>query len=259
MLESNFKLMRKIGSFLFSLYLWIMVAAVTVGVSSLILLSFPLALFDRQRRWAHRLGTVWGTLLIRLNPTWHLRITGRGKIQKEKSYVLVANHASLADIVCLFNLNHQFKWLAKKSLFRIPFLGWSMAAMGYVSLERGKHGSIRVSYQRALDWLEKDISILIFPEGTRSRSGEMEHFKSGAFRLALESGRPIVPIVIAGTQNVISKGKAAFGKPGVAFISVLQPIETKGTSMKEDQLRKKVEELMRQELAKRNRMLARLA
>lgn len=250
--------MKTIGQFLFSLYLWTVVASVTALISILILVSFPLTLVDPSRRWAHRLSTLWGILLLRINPFWKLRIVGAEHIRKGKSYVLVANHASLSDIVCLFALRHQFKWLAKKSLFRIPLLGWSMSAIGYIPLERGKHGSIRTSYQEALDWLGRNVSILIFPEGTRSRTGEMGHFKSGAFRLAIESGRAIVPIVLAGTHQVLSKGKAAFGKLGTAYLSILSPIETKGLAMGEDAgLKKKVETLMREELAKRNQMIER--
>ena len=130
--------------------------------------------------------------------------------------------------------------------------------MRYIPLERGQHGSIRKSYTEALRWLQKNISILIFPEGTRSHSGEMGHFKNGAFRLALESGQPIVPIVLAGTQKIISKGKSGFGKPGLAYMSVLSPVETKDLGLQDEKLlREKIEGLMRRELEKRNRMLAR--
>lgn len=244
---------------LLSFYTWSVVALVTALISSLILLTYPLALIDPKRRWAHWLGSLWGFLLVRLNPLWQFRMVGLKRIKREQSYILVSNHASLADIVCLFTLGHQFKWLAKKSLFRIPFLGWAMQAMGYIQLERGHYGSIRKSYEEALRWLEEGVSVLIFPEGTRSRSGEMGHFKSGAFRLAIESGRPILPIVLAGTQKVISKGKVGFGKPGLAYLSVLDPIETEGLELKEEEmLRRKVEALMHKELAKRNQMLARI-
>ncbi|MBI4115081.1 MAG: 1-acyl-sn-glycerol-3-phosphate acyltransferase [Candidatus Omnitrophica bacterium] len=197
---------------------------------------------------------------MKLNPFWRLHIVGRGRLPNNKSYVLVANHASLADIICLFTLGHQFKWLAKKSLFQIPFLGWAMSAMSYIPLERGEYGSIKKSYNEASSWLSKGMSVLIFPEGTRSKTGTIGHFKSGAFRLAIESGRPIVPIVLAGTGNIISKGKAAFGKIGVAYMSLLPPIETKGIKPEDEkQLREKVELLMSQELEKRNRMLSRLS
>ena len=130
--------------------------------------------------------------------------------------------------------------------------------MHYIPLERGQHGSIKKSYRESIEWLRRNISVLIFPEGTRSRTGEMGRFKSGAFRLALESQRPILPIVLAGTQNVISKGRAAFGGPSIAYLSVLPPIETKGMTLADEEpLRKRVEFLMQEELKKRNRMIAR--
>lgn len=248
-----------IGHLLRSLYLWGAVILVTCVVSTLILCSLPLSLIDRDRRWPHWLGTLWAAILVRVNPFWTLRVAGRQRIQKNEGYVLVANHLSLADIVCLFSMGRQFKWLAKRSLFRIPFLGWAMWAMGSIPLERGRHGSIRESYRKALAWLQRDISVLIFPEGTRSRTGEMGHFKSGAFRLALESGRPIVPIVLAGTEEIIQKGQAAFGKVRAASLTILPPIETRGLSPEsEEKLRNEVEQTMRREFLKRKRMLARL-
>lgn len=251
--------MKIIGHLLRSLYLWGAVITVTCLVSTLILCSLPLSLLDRDRRWPHWLGTLWADALIRMNPFWRLRVIGRQRIQKNRGYVLVANHSSLADIVCLFSIRCQFKWLAKKSLFPIPFLGWAMWAMGSIPLERGRHGSIRKSYERALVWLQRNISVLIFPEGTRSRSGEMGYFKSGAFRLALESGRPIVPIVLAGTQNIIQKGKSGFGKARVAYLSIFPPIETRGLGLEaEKKLRNEVEQMMRREFLKRNRMIARV-
>lgn len=251
--------MKSVGAFLFSLYLWTLVVLVTLFFSTLIILSAVLHPWDPERRIAHKLGVFWGVTLSKLNPFWRLEIVGRKKIRKDQSHVLVANHASLADIICLFALDHQYKWLAKKSLFSIPFLGWAMQVMGYIPLERGQQQSIKKSYQCSLWWLQKSISILIFPEGTRSRTGEMGRFKSGAFRLAIESQKPLLPIVLAGTQNVISKGNAQFGAPGLAYISILDPIETRGMGLKdEDKLKATVETLMRAELQKRNQMLARV-
>lgn len=242
--------MKKIGQFLFSLYLWFFVSLITVFVSILILVSYPFSRpFDPALRFQHQLGNVWAQLLVRLNRFWKIRVSGKSRIDPKQTYVVIANHSSLADIVCLYLLGMQFKWLAKKSLFRIPFLGWSMGAMGYIPLERGRHGSIRISYQKCLDRLKKGVSVLIFPEGTRSRTGEMGRFKSGAFRLAIQSGRPLLPVVVAGTKQVISKGQAGFGNPGLTQIKVLDPVETKNLTLKdEEELRRRVEGLMRKEI-----------
>ncbi len=248
--------MQTIGRFLAALYLWTYAVLITVFFSTLIVLSWPLAFFDPTRRFAHSLGSLWAHSLVKFNLFWDFRVEGVHYLKKDQSYVLVANHASLTDILCLFLLNHHFKWLAKKSLFQIPFFGWAMRVMRYIPLERGQYGSIRQSYGEALEWLRKNVSVVIFPEGTRSRTGEMGHFKAGAFRLALESGRPIVPIVLTGTQEVLSKGNVGFGKPGSAWMIVLPPIETRGLHLDgEATLRKRVETLMREELVKRNRLL----
>jgi len=249
--------MKNLKTLLLSFYLWTTAALITVLVSSLILLTSPFALFDPDRRWAHRLGVLWAALLLKCNLAWQLRTVGREHLKKGRSYILVANHASLTDIVCLFSLNHEFKWLAKRSLFQVPFLGWAMSVMRYIPLERGQYGSIRTSYGEALGWLKKGVSILIFPEGTRSRTGEIGNFKSGAFKLALETGLPIVPIVLTGTQDVLSKGRTAVGKSGVAYLSVLAPIPVNGFDPKDEvKLRKQVEDVMREEFEKRKRMLA---
>lgn len=251
--------MTNFGRFLVSLYVWILVGSVTFLVSSLILLSAPLIFIDPERRWHHGLGTLWAKLLLGLNPYWKIQIKGAGELQKGKGYVLVANHASLSDIVCLFTLDHPFKWLAKQSLFSIPFFGWAMSVMGYIPLVRGQLESIKKSYAEAMGWLKKNVSVLIFPEGTRSRTGEMGRFKRGAFRLAIESGHPLVPIVLAGTQDVISKGRAAFGKPCRASMTILPPLETKNLSLKdEEKLRARVESLMQEELKKQNQSLTHL-
>lgn len=229
-----------------------MAVLVTVLISSFIFLTLPFAFFDPDRRWAHRLGILWARLLLRLNLCWKLRVFGRENLKKGRNYILVANHASLLDIVCLFSLDHQFKWLAKRSLFQIPFLGWAMSVMRYIPLERGHYGSIRESYTQARDWLRKGISVLIFPEGTRSGTGQMGTFKSGAFRLALETGFPLVPIVLVGTQDILSKGRSAFGKPGTVSIRILPPVEMKDFERKDEtRLRNHVEKLMREELEKR--------
>ncbi len=155
-------------------------------------------------------------------------MSGQENIRHGQTYVIVSNHMSLADILSLFHLNLQFKWMAKESLFKVPFLGWSMTCMGYIPLKRGNYGSIRDTYEKAKDWLKKGVSVVIFPEGTRSPSGTLSAFKNGAFKLALETQIPILPVAIFGNEKLLPKGKMNVGMNVHSYIRVLPAIETQG-------------------------------
>lgn len=201
---------------------WAFIALDTLLVFMAIALLRP---FDRDQRISYRIANLWGQSIVTINPLWDLDISGTHHIKDKTGYVLIANHASLADIVCLYCLGKNFKWLAKSSLFKIPFFGWTMSLLNYIPLKRGEHGSIRDSFQEAKSWLEKDISVLIFPEGTRSRSGALGEFKNGAFKLALLTKKPVVPIVIRGTSEALSKGRAAMATKVKGIIKVLPEID----------------------------------
>jgi 1-acyl-sn-glycerol-3-phosphate acyltransferase len=207
-----------------SLGIWFGIALMTVLFVFLIYVISPLYLIDRKRRAGHWLASVWGRSLVFLNPFWSVRVIGRGNLDKNKAYVMVSNHQSMGDIIALYFLRAHFKWLAKESLFSVPVLGWGMSMVGYIRLTRGKVGSIRNSIQDASDWLRKGVSVLFFPEGTRSLTGEIGTFKNGAFKLALQCHMPILPIVVAGTRDAVPKGSWVFQKKVNALISILPPI-----------------------------------
>ena len=169
--------------------------------------------------------------MIRLNPYWDFSASGLENIDKRRTYVVVANHQSLADIIIIYKTKMQFKWVAKESLFRVPFIGWNLSLARHISLSRGKFSSIKEVYRKAAWWLRNDVSVLFFPEGTRSATGEMRDFQNGAFKLAIKEKRPILPISIEGTCDAIPKGSWLFTTRNPCRLKVLEPIETENLKM----------------------------
>lgn len=177
------------------------------------LLLFPVALliwaltapFDRRLVAQHRFTCFWASLYTWLNPGWRVTIEGRERIRPEATYVMVANHQSLLDILVLFRLFTHFKWVSKAELFRIPCVGWNMALNRYIRLRRGDPDSIARMLRDAEHTLAEGSSLMIFPEGTRSADGHLKAFKHGAFTLALRAQVPILPIVIEGTAHALPK------------------------------------------------------
>ena len=172
----------------------------------------------------HQFSCIWSIIAFWLNPLWRLNVTGKEKIDKEETYVIVSNHQSGADILVLFTLRLHFKWVAKRTLFFVPFLGWNMAMNQYIALRRGKKSSMHRMMETAKEKLVKGNSMMIFPEGTRSKDGTLQSFKSGAFHLALDTHLPILPIVIKGTSQAIRKGGFLISKQHDLRVVILDPI-----------------------------------
>jgi 1-acyl-sn-glycerol-3-phosphate acyltransferase len=137
---------------------------------------------------------------------------------------MVANHLSLLDILVLFRLFRHFKWVSKIENFRVPFIGWNMSLNRYIPLRRGDRSSVVQMMDACEKTLAQGNSIMMFPEGTRSRTGELQPFKTGAFELALRTRRPILPIAIEGTSNALPKrGFVLRGRHPIR-VTVLDPI-----------------------------------
>jgi 1-acyl-sn-glycerol-3-phosphate acyltransferase len=207
-----------------------------VVLSSILL--FPVAvliwlvtvLFDRRLVLLHRFTCFWASLYTWLNPLWPVTITGRENIRPGTTYVLAANHLSLLDILVLFRLFKDFKWVSKAEIFKVPLIGWNMSMNRYIRLQRGQRDSVVQMMKQAQQTLESGSSIMMFPEGTRSKSGELQRFKTGAFELALATGVPVVPIVISGTHNALPKhGFVLQGRHEIG-VHVLAPVDPIGTS-----------------------------
>ncbi|MDP2927342.1 MAG: lysophospholipid acyltransferase family protein [Candidatus Omnitrophota bacterium] len=189
------------------------------------ILLFP---FDKKKKITHRQCFWWSDAVIGFNPYWSVNINGLENIDHKRTYVIISNHQSMADIVALYQTKMQFKWVAKASLFKIPFIGWCLSLIKHIKLNRGDFSSIKEIYQEASRWLQKDMSVLFFPEGTRSSSNEMGEFQNGAFKLAIKEKKPILPICLKGTHAAFPKGSWIFKSKVAAKVIVLEPIATDG-------------------------------
>lgn len=201
-----------------------------VAVSSIVL--YPLAVviwvltaaFDRRLVVLHRFTCFWASLYTWLNPAWPVTLQGREKIRNGTTYVMVANHLSLLDILVLFRLFRHFKWVSKIENFKVPFIGWNMSLNRYIKLRRGDRESVIRMIEACEQTIGSGSSIMMFPEGTRSSNGEMRPFKPGAFEIAQKTGTPILPIAIVGTANALPKrGFVLQGRHPIS-IRVLDPI-----------------------------------
>ena len=216
--------MKKI---IISLIVWIFGSILTI-ILYFAMLFFTIILypFDKKRAVAHAQCFWWSDLVIKLNPYWKVEVSGKENLDKKRTYIIVANHQSLADIILAYQLKCQFKWVSKKSLFKLPFVGWSLALAKHIKLERGNFGSIKKIYREAAYWLRNGISVLFFPEGTRSSTNEMGDFNNGAFKLAIKERVPVLPILFEGTGTAIPRGSWIFTTRTSAKLKILPPIET---------------------------------
>jgi 1-acyl-sn-glycerol-3-phosphate acyltransferase len=206
------------------------VLSVIVGTPIVALIFLCTAPFDAGRYAAGRAFRLVAVVALTLNPLWRFRTRGARLRDPRRPYVVVANHESYADIFLLSCFPWEMKWLSKDAMFRIPLMGWMMQMAGDIKLVRGNRDSAADAIVQCRDRLRKHVSVMIFPEGTRSKTSEMLPFKDGAFRLAIESGAPILPIAIAGTRYAMAKGTFQF-RPARAIAEHLAPIETTGLTL----------------------------
>lgn len=188
-------------------------------------ICFLTAPFDPLRRMLHRFGCWWGHHYLQMNPFWRVQFEGRENIPQHTACVLVANHQSYWDIMVLYGLCVPFKWVAKNSLTKMPFIGWNLVLNESVRLQRGDLKSIKKMLLECRAWLRKGVSIMIFPEGTRSVTGEIVDFRDGPFKLAAESAVPVVPIVVNGTHKIFPKDSHVIDFVSEVTVKVLPPMD----------------------------------
>ncbi len=163
--------------------------------------------FDRKRRVVHALSKLLTDIIFGLPPHWHRRVVGAENVDRSKAYVIVLNHNSMVDIACFYCVPLVFKWVSKREVYKIPFIGRFLLAHGDIIIDRGSASEAMGKVtERGRMWLSRGASVCIFPEGTRSKDGEIHRFKAGAFLLAKKAGVPILPVVLDGTTGLM-RGK----------------------------------------------------
>ena len=205
----------------------LVLAILALATPPAILASIAWSVFDRTGDGPHRVARLWGRILVRAARV-RVRVLGLENIVPGETYVFAANHMSALDILVLLGfLPVQFRWIAKEELFRIPFFGRSMRAIGYIPVNRDNPRDGLRSLKEAARRIRAGASVIIFPEGTRSEDGRIGEFKRGGFTLAVLAGRPIVPISISGTARALPKNTLHI-RQGKVRLVIGPPIPTAG-------------------------------
>lgn len=190
-------------------------------------LSLGGSLFDAGGRWQHACARFWSGLILKTSGV-KVRVEGLAHVKPGASAIFCVNHQSAMDIpVLLASLPFQFRFVAKRSLFRYPFLGWHLRRSGHIAVYRERPGHARKSLDEAVRMIREGHPVVMFPEGERSRTGEILPFKAGAFHLALRAGVPIVPVTLNGTMAVL-RPDTVHVRPGHVEMIVHPPIPTAG-------------------------------
>ena len=213
-----------------SAYIWLGIASITSAMyfvgAPVFILTAP---FDKLRRLGHWYASRWGRWMFVLNSRWSCEVVHGEKVPQDRALVVISNHQGIADIMVVYHLDLQFKWISKAANFFVPFMGWFMFHAGYIPLRRGRKDSIVRCMDRARWYLDRSIPVLFFPEGTRSKDGSVLPFKPGAFKLALDGNFDILPLAISGTANAIPKHSLQFSDDRVPMKLVVgDVISTKG-------------------------------
>ena len=169
--------------------------------------SLLLAVFFRSGGPSHRVASLWAWLILKICMV-RVEVEGSENLERGQTYVLASNHQSLFDTpILLAYLPISFRFLYKKSLNRVPFLGWHLFMSGHIGVERESPSKARDSLEYAAVRIKNGTSVAVFPEGTRSYDGVMRTFKKGSFRLAIKAGTPVVPMTILGSHEVMKRGR----------------------------------------------------
>ena len=226
-------ILRKIMVYPYQLWVWLVFAPL-LAVHTLLFAVYALVLIQLfgpsvASRFA---GVPWARLVCYTTPAW-VRARGREHISRSQSYVIVANHQSQYDIVVLYGwLGVDFRWVMKKELRKVPGLGIACEKIGHIFIDRSNTKKALESLNAAKETITDGVSVIFFPEGTRSETGRLGKFKMGAFKMAKDLGLPILPVTISGTREIL-KTKSVLLWPGKAEITIHPPIHHDDLTVRE--------------------------
>lgn len=243
--------MKEMLRFIFSIYVWLLVIVVTLTFTPIFVTIWLLTfLFDKKLLVLHYFANIWGSSFTKLVPGWKIEIVGKEKLNKNAK-VIVANHQSQEDILLMYRLRVPFRWISKAEVFKIPFYGWMMRLKGDIKLKRSSKSSIKKMIIDAEKALNKGCTLAIFPEGTRSRTGEIGNFKEGAFKLAQNTKLPVQPVVFEGTGQKLIYPNGMFKGRHKVIIKVLDEIPYESFKEKNaKEFANEVREIIRTEIEK---------
>ncbi len=180
--------------------------------------------FDKGRRVVHELSRILVRIFYAVPPLWKQRIEGLEHVDHSKQYVIVLNHNAMTDIPALYHVPLNFRWVSKREVFRIPFFGQFLRLHGDICIDRGRAAeAMEQLIRKGKMWISRGASVAIFPEGTRSKDGEIHRFKAGAFLLAKEAGVEILPVVLDGTRTAVKRNRM-FNWTNRTTLRVLEPV-----------------------------------
>lgn len=209
-------------SLLFNLYLLAICTICLVLSVVTFVVCYP---FDRRRHAVHELSRLLVRLFFALPPRWKFRIEGLEKIDREKSYVIVLNHNSMLDIPAFYFVPLDFRWVSKREVWKIPFFGQMLYLHGDILINRGRGAQAMTQLmEEGRTWLGRGVSVVIFPEGTRSADGAIHRFKSGAFQLAREAGVDLLPAVLDGTRSLVRPKSFLWNWRNRLTLRILDPV-----------------------------------
>lgn len=200
-----------------------------IGLCTVLIILSAVALvlcwpFDKSRRVVHELSRAAVRVFFGIPPFWRFHVEGLEHVDRKGRYVITLNHQAMSDIPALYFVPLNYRWVSKREVFKIPFFGQLLRLHGDICIDRGRAAEAMEQLQREGGrWLDRGVSVAIFPEGTRSKDGEIHRFKAGAFELARQAGVSILPVVLEGTERLINKNRS-FRWRNTVTVKVLEPV-----------------------------------